>query len=319
MIREPKNKVVIIGTGYVGSTTAFTLMHSGLVSEMILIDKNKDKAEGEVMDLNHCLSFVKPMSIRVGNYSDCIDADIIIIAAGPSIKPGETRLDLADRNSKLIESIMKKITAYTYEPIIIIATNPVDILTYVAAKSVNYNKNKVIGSGTVLDSSRFRYLISKHCNIDTRNVHGYIIGEHGDSEVAVWSRTNIAGMNIDKYCERCNDTCGLKDKNRIFEEVRDAGYEILKRKDATYYGVSLAIRRITEAILRNENSILTVSSLLTGEYNLYDVSLSVPSIVNSNGIDKILEIPLSKRESELLKKSAKKLQDIIRKINYVTV
>ncbi|WP_099191814.1 L-lactate dehydrogenase [Tepidibacter mesophilus] len=314
-MNKQTNKVIIIGTGFVGSTTAFTLMHSSLISEMVLIDINKQKAEGEAMDLNHGVSFVKPMDIRVGDYSDCKDADIIIITAGPSIQPGETRLDLANKNTTIIESTMNEIIKYTKDALIIIATNPVDVLTYVAVKSVNYDKNKVIGTGTVLDSSRFRYLLSNKFNIDTRNVHGYIIGEHGDSEVAVWSLTNVAGSRIDKDCPLCIDSCDINTK-KIFEQVRDAGYEILKRKGVTQYGISLATRRIVEAILRNENSVLTVSSVLNGEYNLSNVALSIPTIVNKNGVGKKLDLKLEDEEMSNLKKSSDKLRGILDSINY---
>ncbi len=308
------NKVVVIGTGFVGSTTAFTLMHSSLISEMVLIDINAEKAEGEAMDLNHGLSFVKPMDIRVGDYSDCKDADIIIMTAGPSMEPGQTRLDLASKNSLIMKSIMESIVKYTRDAIILVATNPVDILTYIGAKSVGYEESKIIGSGTVLDSSRFRYLLSQHFNVDARNVHGYIIGEHGDSEVAAWSLANIAGVKLDQYCPICSNAFGSDDKTRIFENVRDAGYHILERKDATYYGVALTIRRITEAILRNENAILTVSSVINGQYGITDIALSLPSIVNRQGIHSVLELPLEENEITLLQASADKLKDIMKKI-----
>ncbi|WP_432666708.1 L-lactate dehydrogenase [Wukongibacter baidiensis] len=310
------NKVVVIGTGFVGSTAAFTLMHSSLISEMVLIDINNKKAEGEAMDLNHGLSFVKPMDIRVGDYSDCKDADIIIMTAGPSMEPGQTRLDLANKNTAIIKSIMENISKYTRDAIILVATNPVDILTYVAAKSVGYEESKIIGSGTVLDSSRFRYLLSKHFNVDARNVHGYIIGEHGDSEVAVWSLANIGGMKLDQYCPICSNAFTSDDKNKIFENVRDAGYHILERKDATYYGVALTIRRITEAILRNENAILTVSSVINGQYGIDDIALSLPTIVNRQGIHKVLELPLEESEVSLLHASAYKLKQILKDLKF---
>lgn len=309
------NKVVIIGTGFVGSTTAFTLMHSSLITEMVLIDINHKKAEGEVMDLNHGLSFVKPMDIRVGNYSDCKDADIIIMTAGPSVESGQTRLDLANKNSVIMKTVMQDIMKQTRDAIILIATNPVDILTYIAAKSVGYEASKIIGSGTVLDSSRFRYLLSEHFNIDARNIHGYIIGEHGDSEVAAWSLTNIAGMKLDQYCPMCSDVLTDDDKTKIFENVRDAAYHILERKGATYYGVALTIRRIVEAILRNENAILTVSSVLNEQYELTDIALSLPTIVNRSGIHKVMEVPLKDDEINLLHASASQLKEIIKELN----
>jgi len=316
MKSHTNNKVVIIGAGYVGSTTAYTLMQSGLVSEIALIDLDIKKAEGEVMDLNHCLSFTKPMTIKVGTYEDCKDADLIIMTAGPSIQPGGTRLDLAKKNSTIMSSIMKEIVKYTREAIILVASNLVDILTQVAVESVGYNPKKIIGSGTVLDSARFRYMLSQHCKVDARNVHGYILGEHGDSEVAAWSLTNIAGSPLDNYCQNCNaNQCGGIDKQAILEDVKNAGYHIIDRKVATYYGVSTAIKRITEAILRNEHSILTVSSLLNGEYGINNIAMSVPTIVSSDGIHKIVELNLSQEENELLKKSGDKLKEIIDYIN----
>lgn len=315
MKSDISNKVVIIGAGYVGSTTAYTLMQSGLVSEIAIIDLDMRKAEGEVMDLNHGLAFSKPMTIKVGTYEDCSDADIIIMTAGPSIPPGGTRLDLAKTNSKIMKSVMKEIVKYTRESIILVASNPVDTLTQVAVESVDYDPKKVIGSGTVLDSARFRYILSKHCNVDTRNIHGYILGEHGDSELAAWSLTNIAGTKLDDYCDSCSaNKCKGVDKEQVLREVIDAGYNIIDRKVATYYGVAMAIKRIAEAILRNENSILTVSSMQNGAYGLKDVALSVPTIVNSSGIHRVVELKLDDNEKELLNKSADTLKNIYSQI-----
>lgn len=315
MKSDINNKIVIIGAGFVGSTTAYTLMQSGLVSEIAIIDLDKRKAEGEVMDLNHCLAFSKPITIKVGSYKDCVDADIIIMTAGPSIPPGGTRLDLAKNNSNIMKSVMKEVIKYTKDAIILVASNPVDTLTQVAVESVGYNPKKVIGSGTVLDSARFRYLLSKHCNVDTRNIHGYILGEHGDSELAAWSLTNIAGSKLDDYCKSCSaNKCLGVNKEEILNDVINAGYNIIDRKVATYYGVAMAIKRIVEAILRNENSILTVSSLQTGAYGLNNVSLSVPTIVNSSGIHRVVELKLNNDELKLLNKSSDTLKNIYKQI-----
>ncbi|PAB55747.1 L-lactate dehydrogenase [Anaeromicrobium sediminis] len=308
------NKIVIIGLGFVGSATAFTLMHSSLISEMVLIDINKEKAQGEAMDLNHGMSFVKSMDIKAGDYSDCENADIIIISAGPSIGPNETRLDLANKNSIIIKKIVDEIQKYTKSSIILVATNPVDILTYIVSKECGYNPKKVIGSGTVLDSSRFRYLLSKHCNIDTRNVHGYILGEHGDSEVAAWSLTNIAGTRIHEYCPMCNLTCTKDEREKIFHEVKNSAYEVLEKKGATSYGIALSIRRIVEAILRDENSVLTVSSLLDSQYGINDIALSVPTLIGRNGVHKVLDLPLEEEELTQLHKSANKLKETVNSI-----
>lgn len=312
MKSNTSNKVVIIGAGYVGSTTAYTLMQSGIVSEIAIIDLNIKKVEGEVMDMNHCLAFTKPMTIKVGTYEDCSDADLIIMTAGPSIQPGGTRLDLAKQNASIMKSIMEEITKYTRDAVILVATNPVDILTQVASESVGYDPKKVIGSGTVLDSARFRHILSQHCKVDTRNVHGYILGEHGDSEIAAWSLTNIAGAPLAQYCQGCGKAhCLGINKDEILNQVRKAGYHIIDRKVATFYGVSNAIKRITEAILRNEHSILTVSSLLNGEYGIENIAMSVPTIVNSSGVHKIVELPLSEDEKIGLRKSADTLKEIL--------
>lgn len=313
-MEKGKNKVVIIGAGYVGTTTAFTLMHSSLISEMVLIDINEEKVKGEVMDLNHGLSFVKPMEISVGDYSQCRGANIIIMTAGPSMEPGETRLSLAKKNSEIMRSVMGNVMKYTNDAVILIATNPVDVLTYAAAKESGYDRNKIIGSGTVLDSSRFRYLLSEHFNIDARNIHGYIIGEHGDSEVAAWSLTNVAGVNMDHHASAVDKDFTDEDKKKIFENVKDAGYQIIEKKGVSNYAVALAIKRITEAILRDENAVLTVSSMIEGLYEIQDVALSLPSIINRSGIKRVLQLPLDEEELIKLHKSAEKLKETIKLI-----
>jgi L-lactate dehydrogenase len=306
------NKVTIIGAGFVGSTTAYTLMISGLVSEIAIIDINTDKAEGEVMDLNHGISFVSPVRIHTGTYEDCRDSDIVIITAGANQKPGETRLDLVKKNVQVFKSIISQITKYCQNSILLVVTNPVDILTYVTYKISGFPKNKVIGSGTVLDTARFRYLLAHHVGIDARNVHGYIIGEHGDTEVTVWSSANIAGIHADEYCEKCHKCDEKIRKHKIFEDVKNAAYKIIEKKGATYYAVALAVKRIVEAIVRDENSILTVSGMLDGQYGIDDVCLSLPTIVNSKGIGTILNIPLDNREIDLLNKSAETLKEVIK-------
>lgn len=304
-------KVTVIGAGFVGSTTAYTLMLSGLISEIVLIDKNTDKSEGEVMDLNHGMPFVRPVKIYNGDYSDCKGSDIVIITAGANQKPGETRIDLVKKNTAIFKEIVNEVVKYNKDCILLIVTNPVDILTYVTYKISGFPKNKIIGSGTVLDTARFRYLLGDHTGIDPRNVHAYIIGEHGDTEVPAWSLTNIAGIPMDDYCKACENCEDNISRKEIYLNVKNAAYEIIKRKGATYYAVALAVRRIVEAIVRDENSILTVSSLLEGQYGLSDLCLSVPTIVNSNGIERILDIPINDNESELLKKSGNALKEII--------
>jgi L-lactate dehydrogenase len=304
-------KVTIIGAGFVGSTTAYTLMISGLVSELVIIDINKDKAEGEVMDLNHGMQFVRPVRVYHGDYSDCTGSDIIIITAGANQKPGETRIDLLNRNASIFKSIITEILKYNTNCILLVVTNPVDILTYVTWKLSGFPASKVMGSGTVLDTARFRYLLGRHAGIDPRNVHAYIIGEHGDTEVAAWSLTNIAGMSMEKFCESCGKCEGQLSKYDIYNDVKNAAYEIIKRKSATYYAVALAVKRIVEAIVRDENSILTVSSLLNDKYGVSDVCLSLPTIVNANGINSVLDLPLSSEEISLFKKSAESMKNLI--------
>ncbi|SIQ06043.1 L-lactate dehydrogenase [Halanaerobium kushneri] len=303
------NKIAVIGAGGVGATTAYALMVQGIGSEIVLIDVNKDKAEGEAMDLRHGASFVNPVDIYAGDYSDLADAKLIIITAGAAQKPGETRLDLIKKNTGIFKNIVSSITEYNKDGILLVVTNPVDILTYLTYRLSNFPANRVIGSGTVLDSSRFRSLLSKNCGVAASNVHGYIIGEHGDSEVPVWSLTNIAGTPISQYCPICSKACGGDDLEQISSQVKNAAYEIIEKKGATFYAVALAVARIARSILRDENAVLTVSSLMESYYGIEDISLSLPTIINSNGIDRVLELPLSKKEEKAFKESAAHLKE----------
>ncbi|HBQ65189.1 MAG TPA: L-lactate dehydrogenase [Clostridiales bacterium] len=306
---QTHDKVVIIGAGYVGATSAYALMTAGTVSEIVLLDVNEKKLEGEVMDLNHGISFVPPVVIRSGDYEDCRDADIILLAAGAGQKPGETRLDLLKKNIGIFQEILPKVMQANEKAILLVVTNPVDLLTYATLKISGLPRQRVIGTGTLLDSSRFKYLLSRNCRVDPRNVHAYIIGEHGDSEVPAWSLTNIAGTPLDRYCQACcmpDSSCC--DRESIFREVRDAAYRIIEGKGATYYAVGLAVRRIVETILRNESSILPVSSLMTGQYGVEDVCLSLPAIVDRQGIAKVLELPLDPAEVQGFRESARILK-----------
>lgn len=312
MNKKPIKKVTIIGAGFVGSTTAYTLMLSGLISEIVLIDKNRSKAEGEVMDLNHGMPFVRPVRIYHGDYNDCKDSDIVIITAGVSQKPGESRMDLVNKNVDIFKDIISQITKSTFDGILLVVTNPVDVLTYVSYKLSGFSKNKVIGSGTVLDTARFRYMLGNHVGVDPRNIHAYILGEHGDTEVATWSLTNIAGIPMDAYCKDCRRCNGMISKYEIYHDVKNAAYKIIEMKGSTYYAVALAVRRIVEAILRDENSILTVSSLLEGQYGLTGICMSVPTVVNSKGIEKIIDVPVSDSERESLKESGTSLKEVIK-------
>ncbi len=309
------NKIAVIGAGGVGATTAYALMVQGVGSEIVLIDVNKEKAEGEAMDLRHGASFVNPVDIYAGDYKDLADAKLIVITAGTAQKPGESRLDLVKKNTGIFKNIISSITEYNQEGILLVVTNPVDILTYLSYKISGFPANRVIGSGTVLDSSRFRSLLSKNCNIAASNVHGYIIGEHGDSEVPVWSLTNIAGTKIENYCPICNKGCNERDLEEISNQVKNAAYEIIDKKGATFYAVALGVSRIARAILRDENAVLTVSSLMEGYYGVENMSLSLPTIINSKGIERVLELPLSEKEEKDFKDSAQKLKENIKELD----
>ena len=311
-MRTKGNKISIIGAGFVGSTTAFALMTSGLASEIVIVDINKEKAEGEAMDLSHGASFVKPIDITSGEYSDTKDSDIVIITAGISIKPGETRLSCIAKNLKVFKSIIPEVVKFSPNSILLVVSNPVDILTYIAYKLSGFPSNRVIGSGTVLDTSRLKYILSQRFEVDARNIHTYIMGEHGDSEIATWSLTSIAGMNVDEYCDTCSEKCDEDMKFNIQNDVKRAGYNVLEKKGATYYAVALAIKRIVEAILSNENSILTVSSLLKGEYGIKDVYMGVPTILCREGVKKILQVRLSDEENSKLLESSKVLKSVIK-------
>ncbi|MFP4021560.1 MAG: L-lactate dehydrogenase [bacterium] len=308
------NKIAVIGAGGVGATTAYALMVQGVGSEIVLIDVNKDKAEGEAMDLRHGASFVNPVDIYAGDYEDLADAKLIVITAGAAQKPGETRLDLIKKNTGIFRNIVSSITKYNQDGIILVVTNPVDILTYLTYKLSGFPANRVIGSGTVLDSSRFRSLLSKNCGVAASNVHGYIIGEHGDSEVPVWSLTNIAGTKIENYCPICDNSCRENELEEISSQVKNAAYEIIEKKGATFYAVALAVSRIARAILRDENAVLTVSSLMKGYYGVEDMSLSLPTLINSDGIERVLELPLSEKEEKAFKDSAEHLKENIKEL-----
>jgi L-lactate dehydrogenase len=309
------SKISIIGSGFVGATTAYTLALSGIAKTIVLIDINKDKAEGDALDISHGVPFISPVELYAGDYSDVSGSDIIIITAGAAQKPGETRLDLVKRNTMIFKDIVAKLIKVNDTAIYLIVTNPVDILTYVTYKISGLPYGRVLGSGTVLDSARFRYLLSKHCNIDPRNIHGYIIGEHGDSELAAWSITNIAGIPIDNYCNLCGKACEKDFREEIFNNVVRAAYTIIEKKGATYYAVALAVRRIVEAIFRDENSILTVSSPLTGQYGVTNVALSLPTVVGRNGIVNILELPLSQEEIAAFRRSAEIIKSVIQELD----
>jgi L-lactate dehydrogenase len=311
---EPR-KVVIVGAGAVGATFAYALAQNGDADVIQLIDLNQTLAEGQVLDLAHGLPYFPPVKIQLSTKEDYTDASAIVITAGAKQNPGETRLDLLQRNVAITERIVDDIVTQGSNGVIVMVSNPVDILTYVALKRTGWPRGRIIGSGTVLDSARFRYLLSQHCDVDVRNVHAYILGEHGDSEFAAWSMTNIAGVAIEQYCPRCH-RCEDWDveRARIEEEVRRSAYHIIDYKGATYFAIGLALVRIVGAILRSQRSVLTVSTLLDGEYGLDDICLSVPCVLSRDGIEHIIEAELPSDEHAALSESASVLRNVLGEI-----
>ena len=304
-------KAAIIGCGFVGSSIAFTLMQSGLFSELVLIDANRGKAEGEAMDLSHGLPFTHPMDIRAGDYDDIGDCALIILTAGAGQKPGETRLDLAHKNVEIFRGIVPEIARRNREAILLVVSNPVDVLTWAAWKLSGYPAQRVLGSGTVLDTARLKYLLGERLGVDSRSVHAFIIGEHGDSELAVWSGANVSGIPLDHFCELRGYYNHADADAWLQREVRDSAYEIIRRKGATYYGVAVAVERIVRAIVRDEHSVLPVSNLLRGQYGIDGLCMSVPAIVGRGGVETSLEIPLSPSEREALTASAATLRQVV--------
>ena len=302
-------KIVIIGDGAVGSTIAYTLVMKSFVNEIAIIDVNKEKVEGDVLDMVHGLSFVTPKTIKAGTYDDIKDAHIIVITAGANQKPGETRLDLINKNIKIFDSIIDNIKPnLNDEAIILVVTNPVDILTLHTYKRLGISSNRVIGSGTVLDTSRLKYLLSLEADVDPRNIHALVIGEHGDSEVSAFSVSTIAGLSIEKYLEINNKVAEPMFK-KIHEQVKNAAYDIINKKGATFYAIGLSTAKIIETIMNNQKSVLTISTYLQNEFNgmINDVYLSVPTILGSNGVEKILHPEYSYEEVLKLLDSAKTL------------
>jgi len=308
---RPGPKIAVVGVGAVGASFAFALMQSGLARELVLIDRNPDLAEGHVMDLDHGLPFTPPLLISSGGLADCEGSDIVVITAGVPQRPGERRLDLAQRNAALLREIVPQVAEQAPRAVLLVVTNPLDVMTYVALKLSGFPRERVLGSGTVLDSSRLRFLLSRHCGVDVRNIHAYIIGEHGDSEVPVWSGATIGGIRLMDYCPFCERTCEPWEREAIFSQVVSAAYEIIDRKGATYYAIALALVRICAALLRDEHSILTVSTLIEGHYGVRDVCLSLPTVVGAEGAGQVLAPRLEEGEEEGLRRSAQVLREVI--------
>ena len=305
-------KGVIVGCGFGGSASAFSLMQSGLFSEMVLIDSDCARAEGEALDISHGVPFSKPMKINAGDYDDIKDASLIIITAGANQKEGETRLDLVKKNISIFKSILPEIKKRKYKGLLLVVANPVDILSTVAVKLSGLPESSVLGSGTVLDTARLKYQLGKQLDVDSRSVHAFIIGEHGDSEIAAWSSANISGIPLNKFCEmrgHCNFETSTQ---KIANDVKNSAYEIISKKKATYYGIAMSVKRICEALMRDEKSILSISSMMHGEYGINGISLSMPAIIGKAGVITHVPIQLSEDEVLNLKKSAQTLQDILK-------
>lgn len=304
-------KVAMIGCGFVGSTSAFSLMQSGLFSEMVLIDADQARAEGEALDIAHGIPFARQMKIYAGSYDDIVDAAIIIITAGANQKPDETRLDLVHKNVAIFQKIIPEIAKRNCQGILLIVSNPVDILTYTALKLSGFTENRVIGSGTVLDTARLKYKLGEHLSVDSRSIHAFIIGEHGDSEIAAFSSANVSGIDLSEFCEMRGHYKHDENTKQIAETVKNSAYEIIAKKRATYYGIAMAVKRICEVIIRDEKSILPVSSMMHGEYGIEDVVLSMPAVVGKHGVETHVPISLNDEETEKLRVSANTLREVI--------
>jgi L-lactate dehydrogenase len=304
-------RIAIVGVGFVGSTFAYSLLLSGLASEIVLVDLNRERAEGEAMDLNHTVPFAHPTRVWAGDYADCRGAIVTVIAAGANQKPGESRLDLLKRNAAIFGQIVPRVAAANPGGIIVVATNPVDILTRVTLKLSGLSHRKVFGAGTMLDTARFRYLLSECLGVDPRSVHAFIIGEHGDSEVPVWSLANVAGMRLPTFCAENGIAFGKEDMDSIFRQTRDAAQEIISRKGATYYAIGAGLTRICEAIVRNQSTVLSISSLVEDYYGIDDVCLSLPTVVNRRGIERVLRLDLSPAEARGVRRSADVLRSTL--------
>lgn len=304
------SKVAMIGCGFVGAASCFALMQSGLFREMVLIDANQSKAEGEALDISHGLPFAKPMDIYAGDYSDLADAAIVIVSAGAAQKPGETRLDLVKKNVGIFKSIMPQIKNSGFEGILLIVANPVDILTTVAQKLTGFPESRVIGSGTVLDTARLKYLLGEHLGVDSRSIHAFIVGEHGDSEIVAWSSANVSGVPLSDFCELRGHFRHKEAMEEIADTVKNSAYEIIEKKQSTYYGIAMSVKRICEAIIRDEESILPVSVTLHGNFGIDGVSLSVPAVVGKSGVETLVPIKLSVDELVKLQESAATLKEI---------
>ncbi|MGE5249907.1 MAG: L-lactate dehydrogenase [Bacteroidota bacterium] len=309
MDRKEVNSVGLIGTGMVGTSFAYALMQRGAANELVLIDADARRAEGEMMDLNHGLPFVRPMRIITGDYPDLADADVIVICAGVGQRPGQTRLELLQTNAGIFRDIVPKITAVNQDAILVVASNPVDILTHIAAEIAGFERCRVLGSGTTLDTARLRSMLGTHYGVDSRSIHAYIVGEHGDSELPLWSLANIAGIRLADFVGANGQGYDREALDRIFDQTRNAAYEIIERKKASYYAIGLGLLSIVEAVLRDQHTVMTVSSPLFGQYGVNGISISMPAIVGRRGVEEVLNLPLSEEELAAFQHSAQTLKD----------
>lgn len=307
-------RVAIVGAGNVGATFAYALLTSGLSSEIVLIDANQAKAEGEAMDLMHAVPLGRPTRVWAGSYADCAGATVTVVTAGSAQRPGETRLDLAARNTEIFRQIIPNVVKNNPDGILVIATNPVDVLTYATLKFSGLSPERVIGSGTILDTARFRYLLSQHFDVDPRSVHAFIIGEHGDSEVPVWSLANLAGMRLPVYCAANDMHCTPETLSDIFQQTRDAAYHIIQRKGATFYAIASGLTRLVEAIIRDQSTVMSVSSLIKNYYGISDVCFSLPTVIDGGGVERVIQLELDQDEMSGLKKSAEVLKSTIHQL-----
>ena len=311
---QGKSKIAIIGAGYVGAAIAYNVAINRTASEIVLIDVNNDKAMGEALDINHGLCHLGQMNIHAGDYSDCANCDAIVMTAGLNRKPGETRFDLANKNVPVAKSITENIMKYYNHGVIIVVANPADILTYLIQKWSGLPANLVFGTGTALDSARFRFYLAQKLNVDIQNIHGYIIGEHGDSQVPVWSATQVAGQSVDVYCKSLGISLTDADKLDIVTKTKNGGAEVIRLKGATYFAIAGIVENIIEAVIKDKNSIKTVASVINGAYGIHDVALSLPSVINQKGVDGIIQYDLTPQEAAALQESARTLKAFIAQI-----
>ncbi len=311
-------KITILGAGNVGASIAYTLTIDGMASEIVLIDINEKKARGEAADILQGTPFSAPVNIYAGGYEDAVDSDIVIVTVGMARKPGQTRIDLAQANVDIVKAVMPQITKFAPDAVYVVVSNPVDIITYAILKTTNLSETQVIGSGTMLDSARLRSRLAAHVGLNSKNVHAYVFGEHGDTSMIPWSLATIAGIEMNRYCTDLCDKhnhCGKEELREIEEDVRTAGAKVIELKGATYYAIAMAVRRICECIIRDTDSVMTVSAMIHNQYGISDVCFSLPFVVGAQGIKRSIVPPLTDEEKQMLHKSADALKEVIAQLS----